>query len=105
VPDHASATARLKEARSIVGQVLRSLGLEHRVRGFQAGESWAEIVGPVLAARSSVVDFKDGKLTVEVLAAPAMVELQLRSEELLRGFAERHGDGLIREIRFVPGAR
>jgi len=95
----------LKEARSILGQVLRSYGLEHRVRGFQAGESWAEIVGPVLASRSSVVDFKDGKLTVEVQASPAMVELTLRAEELLKAFAERHGAGLIREIRFVPGAR
>lgn len=104
MPHHAPAFTGLKEARTLVGQVLRAFGLERRVLGFQAGASWAEIVGPALAARSEVVDYQDGKLTVEVQGASAKMELTLRSGELLKAFAKIHGEGLIQEIRFVPGA-
>jgi predicted nucleic acid-binding Zn ribbon protein len=93
----------VKTASAVLQQVLRAHGLEERVRGFQAAESWPEIVGPALAGRSSVMDFREGRLTVEAAGASVMLELRMRQDEILRQFASRYGPALVREIRFVPG--
>ncbi|HVP39141.1 MAG TPA: DUF721 domain-containing protein [Candidatus Saccharimonadales bacterium] len=93
----------MKDAREVLQQLLRSLGLEERVRGFKAAEAWPELVGPALAARSAVLDFQDGRLRVEAGGAAVMQELSLRRADLLRAFEERYGPGLVREIVLVPG--
>jgi predicted nucleic acid-binding Zn ribbon protein len=93
----------MKTAGSVLRQLLKAHGLEDRVRGFQAGESWAEIVGPPLAGRSTVKDFREGRLTIEVAGAAAMHELRMRRDEILRQFTNRYGPHLVRELRFIPG--
>ncbi len=93
----------MKEAREALRGILRAYGLEERLRGFRAAAAWPELVGPALSARSSVVDFQDGRLTVEARGASVMQELGLRRAELIRAFAERHGPGLVREIALIPG--
>jgi len=92
----------LKDARDALHGLLRSLGLEERVRGFQAAASWPELVGPALAAHTRVLDFRDGRLVVEAGSAAVMQELALRRAGLLQAFGERFGPALVREIVLVP---
>ncbi|MBI5836376.1 MAG: DUF721 domain-containing protein [Candidatus Eisenbacteria bacterium] len=92
----------MKVASDALRGILKAYGLEERLLGFRAAASWPELVGPTLAARSSVLDFQDGRLTVEARGASVMQELGLRRADLVRAFAERHGPGLVREIVLVP---
>ncbi len=93
----------MKDAREALQRLLQSCGLEERARGFMAAECWPELVGPDLAAVTAVVDYRDGRLTVEARGSSVMQELLMQREHLLRAFAERHGADLVREIQFVPG--
>jgi predicted nucleic acid-binding Zn ribbon protein len=92
----------VKDARDALQGILRSLGLEERVRGFKAAEAWPELVGPALAARSVALDFQDGRLVIEAGSAAVMQELVMRRAAILGAFEERFGPGLVREIVFVP---
>jgi predicted nucleic acid-binding Zn ribbon protein len=92
----------VKDARDALHGLLRSLGLEERVRGFKAAEAWPELVGPALAGRSTALDFQDGRLVVEAGSATVMQELAMRRAALLKAFEERFGPGLVREIVLVP---
>ena len=72
------------------------------MRGFKAAAAWPELVGPALAARSTVLDFQEGRLVIEAGSAAVMQELGMRRAALLAEFEERFGPGLVREIAFVP---
>jgi hypothetical protein len=92
----------VKEAREALQSILKSLGLEERVRGFKAAAAWPEVAGSVLGSRSTVLDFEGGRLVVEAGSAVVMQELAMRRAELLREFEARFGPGLVREIMLVP---
>src|SRR5438045_2296840 len=93
----------MKDARETLHDVLRAHGLEERARGFQAARAWPEVVGEALSDRSSVLDFREGKLTIEARGASVLLELRMRRDTILKSFAERFGPDLVREIRMVPG--
>ena len=94
----------MKDAREALHQLLQGLGLEERVRGFAAAQSWAEIAGPAIARVTAVVDFQGGRLTVEARGATVMQEVQMLRPRLIEAFAKKYGPDLVRDIHVVPGA-
>jgi len=93
----------MKDAREALHQLLQGLGLEERVRGFAAAQSWADIAGPALARVTSVADYREGRLTVEARGATVMQEVQMMRPRLLAAFATKYGPDLVRDIHVVPG--
>lgn len=95
----------MQQAGGVLKNLFQSLGIEGRLAGFKVVEYWPEIVGPVLAPRSTVKNFEAGRLTIEVVGASATQELLMMKSVLLQAFAERSGPGLVKEIQFVPSAK
>ena len=77
------------QAGGILGDVLRRLGLDSRMRETRAVLVWPEVVGPAAAARSRALACKGGRLVVEVESSPWMQELSCLSDEIKERLNER----------------
>jgi predicted nucleic acid-binding Zn ribbon protein len=85
-PERGKTPQRLGD---LVSEFLRSSGIKRRDERKQLADAWCHAVGPVAARRSSVVSFRDGKLTVRVESAALRQELEtFRRGEVLRRMQE-----------------
>ena len=64
---------------------------------------WPEVVGTEIARHSRAVSLQDGLLLVQVDGSVWAQELALLRNRIVSAFAERLGDGAVREIRFHSG--
>jgi predicted nucleic acid-binding Zn ribbon protein len=85
---------------AIVPRLLRDLGLERGVVGWQAVEAWPEIVGPRIARRTRAAGFHEGVLRVEVEGSAWAFELEFLKRRFLKELQQRLGSH-VRELRFV----
>ena len=61
---------------------------------------WNDLVGDRIAAKTEVVDERDGVLVVECSSAVWAQELELMGPRILSRLRERIGDSAPREVRF-----
>jgi predicted nucleic acid-binding Zn ribbon protein len=85
--------------------LLRSLGLETPMAGWEAVEAWAETVGERVAAHARAVNFRDGVLFVEVDTAAWMNELAYLRRRIVNDLNDKLGQRTVTEIRLVPAGR
>lgn len=88
-----------------LGQALKTFlkdsGLGARLRDWPVYEAWAKALGDDLARRARAVDFKYGKLHVEVESAAHLAELKNFTGERYRHLANRHlGSDKIQSVAF-----
>jgi predicted nucleic acid-binding Zn ribbon protein len=81
--------------------VLRGLGLERELKGWQAVEVWADAVGPAIARRTRAVSYHDGALMVEVEGSAWRHELGYLERDLVSRVNERLGSALVKRLRFT----
>lgn len=76
------------------------------LRGWGAVDAWPEVVGARIAARTRAVEYRDGRLLVEVDGATWLAELTLLSRQILARLTAAVGTESapcpVKEIRFVP---
>ena len=89
--------------RSLVPQVLEDLGVGGATRVVQVAESWAEAVGPEIAAHCRPVLFKKDTLEVHVDSSVWCQQLQMEREQLLASLRETLGSGAPSDLRFRVG--
>lgn len=88
-----------------LADLLRSLGLEKPMEGWEAVECWPETVGERVAAHAKAVNFRDGVLFVEVDTAAWMNELAYLRRRMVNDLNEKLGRKTVTEIRLVPAGR
>ena len=86
---------------SIVGRLLRDLGLEKDLLGWRAVQEWSEVVGPRIARHTHAASFHDGTLRVEVEGSAWQYELGFLERRLMQELERRLGAPLVRRIQFV----
>jgi predicted nucleic acid-binding Zn ribbon protein len=67
----------------ILPRVMSLMGLDGKIEEAKLVRGWAEVVGPVVAARSRARDIRDGILYVGVGSGVWMQELWYHREEIL----------------------
>lgn len=86
---------------SILGPLLRSLGLEERVKVGRLFSRWPEIVGETIASHASPVEYRRGILIVCVDSSTWLAELsQYLKPELVKKVKKYAGSLVIRDIKF-----
>ena len=85
----------------VLARVVRQLGLERELKGWNAAADWPSIVGPRIARHTRCVGFSDGTLRVEAESSSWMHELGYLERELVRKLNRHLGADLVREVKFV----
>jgi predicted nucleic acid-binding Zn ribbon protein len=85
----------------ILSRVLRRYGLEDELKGWQAVEEWAAVVGARIAKHTTAVGFREGVLRVEVEGSAWMQELGFLQRKLIQKINRHLGRDTVREIRFI----
>lgn len=87
-----------------IAKVMKSLGLDGRLREEEVLRAWHEVVGDFVARHSAPQRLKDGVLTVHVLQPTVHFELErVWKREILEKLKKRFGARTVREIRFRIG--
>jgi predicted nucleic acid-binding Zn ribbon protein len=89
---------KLEALGSVLGDVLRGLGLDRRMREFRAVEVWNGIVGETIAQNTRPVGIRDGVLFVEVASSVWMQELVLLRGDIAARLNEELGETIVRRI-------
>lgn len=90
--------------RDVVGDVLKRIDPEHRMKAFAVWSFWNDAVGVALARRAQPSGYRNGVLFVTVSTHAWMQELQYMKDTLLEHLNGRLGESMIRDIDFVSGA-
>lgn len=100
-------TSRNKEIESlgsILGPLLKNLGLEERVKVGGLFSRWPEIVGEKIARHATPVEYTRGILVVRVDSSTWLAELsQFMKPEIVKKVRTRSGSLAIRDIKFRLG--
>ena len=91
----------MEAVSGVLSRVLRRLGLEHELQGWQAVEEWPRLVGPRVARHTRALAFHGGTLRVEVEGSAWMQELGFLKRDLMARINRHLGAELVREVRFV----
>jgi predicted nucleic acid-binding Zn ribbon protein len=81
--------------------VLRELGLERDLAGWQAVQIWPEAVGEAIARRTRATSYHDGALMIEVEGSAWRHELGYLERNLVHRVNERLGLALVKRLRFT----
>jgi predicted nucleic acid-binding Zn ribbon protein len=98
--------ARENERRvgEVIGAVMKSLGLEGRLREEEVKKSWKEIVGEFVAKHSSPQKMADGVLFVRVLQPTLRFELErVWKRDILAKLKARFGARTVKDVKFQIG--
>jgi predicted nucleic acid-binding Zn ribbon protein len=94
----------LRRAESI-GKVLKrtftNLGLDRKIREFEAVQVFAEVVGEKIAAKAQAVQIDRGVLTVRVASSAWRQELNYTKAEMIDKLNARLGDTVVTDIYFT----
>ena len=82
----------------LVGQVLKQLGLESKLKEYEVSEIWPEVVGGMIASRTKSVRVMDGKLFVSFTSAVVRNEIMMVKEGLIRALNEKVGKEVVKEM-------
>lgn len=87
-------------AGGLLGELIKSLGLETRLKQQRAVSAWRDIVGPQLAAVTRVKQVKDGIVFVSCRSSAWSQELALHRAQILEKLNAAAGAKVITDIRF-----
>lgn len=92
-----------------MGELLRDLiagrGWDRRLALGRLRESWGQIVGEHVAARSEPVRLAEGTLLVQAESGVWATELALLAPSLSAKVDAFLGGGIVREVRVIAGGR
>ena len=92
---------RFARIGDILPAVLKSAGLEQKLRDQEILKIWPTAVGEEVAARTTAVRIENGVLHVQVDHSVWLQELHFSEKEILRKLHEKAPHIYCRRIRFV----
>ena len=84
-------------------RLLRSWGVDGKVRENQALALWDQVVGPRIAENTEALGVEDGKLFIRVLSSSWKTELIFVKSEMIQRLNRAVGRKAIKDIVFVSG--
>ncbi|MFQ6114260.1 MAG: DciA family protein [bacterium] len=87
--------------RSIISNLLLSLGIDTKVKQHEAVVRWAKIVGPKISKVTEAKKVIDGVLFVEVKSNAWRSELIFLKRDIITKIDETIGATIIKDIRFI----
>ena len=104
LPEPLPAPNRLTTVAEGLAPLLKSLGLDDRIREESILQSWKEIVGEFIAQHSQPCSLRGGVLLVQVLQPTMHYELdRVWKVKILQKLKEQYGAKAVSEIRFKIG--
>ena len=86
---------------NVLGDLLRSLGLEERLTPWRAVVLWPEVVGEEASKRSQATACAAGTLFVSVASSSWMHQLSFLRRDIQKKLNDRLGRPVVREIVFT----
>ena len=90
-------------AGELLGQLLKRYKLEAGLRRGRVLALWPEVAGEMLARLTEPLRLERGELLVRVESAALAHQLTYQREEFVRRYANRLGEGTVRNVRFIAG--
>ncbi len=90
-------------AGELLGQLLKRYKLEAGLRRGRVLALWPEIAGEMLARLTEPLKLERGELLVRAESAALAHQLTYQREEFVRRYANRLGEGVVTNVRFVTG--
>ncbi|MFQ5769366.1 MAG: DUF721 domain-containing protein [bacterium] len=84
-----------------ISQLLKSLGIEKKVKQHEVVSKWPEIVGKKVASVTNVEKVVDGILFIKVISSAWRNELIYMKKDILQRMNKTFGAGIIKDIRFI----
>jgi predicted nucleic acid-binding Zn ribbon protein len=81
--------------------LVRELGLQGKLREYDAVLRWEEAVGPHIAKVATANKIQHGILTVQVSNSTWRYELTMRKQEMIGKLNALIGEGVVKDVRFV----
>lgn len=81
--------------------LIKSLGIEKKVKQYEVLNKWPQIVGEKIASVSSVEKIRDGILFVRVKNNVWRNELLFLKNKIKKNIEEEIGSGIIKDIIFI----
>lgn len=94
---------RFARVGDILPAVLKSIGLDQKLKEREILACWPEVVGEEIAARTQAVKVDKGVLFVHVDHGAWMQELHFMERQIIERLKEKKPDVTIRKIRFGAG--
>jgi len=88
---------------STLGSIIDRLDSQGHFGLVRLISAWPAVVGDQIARRTEVVDLKFHTAVVKVSGAMWIQELNLLKRQIMARIAERIGEDVVRDIRFVTG--
>ena len=82
----------------LVGQVLKQLGLESKLKEYEVSEIWPEVVGGMIASRTKSLRISEGKVFVSFTSSVVKNEILMVKEGLIKALNDRVGDNVVKDI-------
>jgi len=92
-----------KPVASLLAEAFRGKPLEKRLEEAEIWRIWDDVVGKQIASKARPAKFQDGTLTVAVISAPWMQQLNFMKRDLVERLNQRLGKELVLEIYLKPG--
>ncbi|MBW2039180.1 MAG: DUF721 domain-containing protein [Deltaproteobacteria bacterium] len=89
--------------KAVLGEALRRLNLDARMRGYAVWGIWDQVVGERVAQQAQPAFVRRGILFVKCSSPAWMQQLQFMKGMILEGLNSRLGREVIKEIRFQIG--
>lgn len=90
-----------KTLESSLSTLLKKIGIDTRVKQYQALVTWPEIVGERISKISTAEKVTNGILFVKVKSSAWRNELVFMKKEILTKIDKKVGYGIIKDIRFI----
>ena len=94
---------RFARVGDILPAVLKSVGLDQKLKEREILTIWPAVVGEEIAARAKAVKINEGVLYVHVDHGAWMQELHFMEKEIIRKLREKVPDARCHKIRFGTG--
>jgi len=95
------SSSSIKAVGAAIQDLLENLGIERKIKEYDAVLRWNEVVGEKIASVTEAVKIEKGVLVVRVQNGPWRNELNLLKNDVIEKMNTVLGEKLVQEIRFV----
>ncbi|HEY5615753.1 MAG TPA: DUF721 domain-containing protein [Bacteroidota bacterium] len=95
------AISSIKPIGAVLGELAEDLGIQGKLRQYEAVTRWADIVGQRIAEEAEPQKIEKGVLLVRVRKSVWRNELTMRKSEILTKLNQAIGEAVIKDIKFL----
>ena len=91
---------RTRSLGDALRELIGSLGIDKKLREYDAVNDWEAIVGPAIARVATAEKISQGLLVVRVQASTWRNELNMRKQEIIAKLNQELGSDIVKDIKF-----